>query len=138
MTARPNTAAAPATSAPAPAPAATRSEKRTSLCRCGCGQPTIRDEADYRPGHDARHAGQVGRSLVAMRKDNKGLPTREALTQKPWSLASTALADKALGMVAAADDKAARQTASKAARVAAQAAAKAAYEAALRDFAKQA
>jgi hypothetical protein len=41
--------------APAPAPAP---------CACSCGADANVGKA-YRPGHDARHAGQVGRLLVA-------------------------------------------------------------------------
>lgn len=32
-------------------------------CRCGCGTP-VSPKADYRPGHDARHAGIVARNAV--------------------------------------------------------------------------
>jgi hypothetical protein len=42
---------------PAPSP-----ESQEGRCRCGCGEVARR----YRPGHDARHAGQIGRSLVGM------------------------------------------------------------------------
>ena len=37
----------------------------TGLCRCGCGEQATRPTALYRPGHDARHAGAVGRALIA-------------------------------------------------------------------------
>lgn len=37
------------------------SEKPTT-CRCGCG---VQSKSNYRPGHDARHAGQVGRALAS-------------------------------------------------------------------------
>lgn len=33
-------------------------------CRCGCGE-VIATRSVYRPGHDARHAGQVGRAIAA-------------------------------------------------------------------------
>lgn len=46
---------APAKVAKAPAPA-------PEPCRCGCGEATRRPEALYVAGHDARHAGEVGRS----------------------------------------------------------------------------
>lgn len=32
-------------------------------CACGCDQPVAK-RATYRPGHDARHAGQVGRDVA--------------------------------------------------------------------------
>lgn len=40
------------------------------ICTCGCGEPT---KSKYRPGHDARHAGQVGRSLATNPKDKAAL-----------------------------------------------------------------
>lgn len=47
--------------APAPKPKAP-----TSLlaCKCGCGELANKDR-DYRPGHDARHAGNIGRAMAA-------------------------------------------------------------------------
>lgn len=33
-------------------------------CRCGCGE-SVGKRAKYRPGHDARHAGQVARAAAA-------------------------------------------------------------------------
>ncbi len=42
-----------------------------SICRCGCGEPAARN---YRPGHDARHVGQ----LVAIAKTElPGIPDHE-------------------------------------------------------------
>ncbi|WP_018178759.1 hypothetical protein [Jongsikchunia kroppenstedtii] len=41
-----------------------RKGKRTPQeCRCGCGEMT--GGGNYRPGHDARHVGQVARAVVA-------------------------------------------------------------------------
>lgn len=34
-------------------------------CLCGCGLPTSKGKA-YRPGHDARHAGQVAGAILAL------------------------------------------------------------------------
>lgn len=48
--------AAPATEAPTP---------ENTPCRCGCGLGTIRPDAFYLPGHDARHAGAIGRQAIA-------------------------------------------------------------------------
>jgi hypothetical protein len=115
-TRRPAKPAAPkATPAPAPAPAA------PAPCGCGCGAPTHRAEARYLSGHDARHAGQVGRALVA-----GGDP--EALLA---TLPTDALRAKATGMVEAHAAREAKKAARKAATEAARAAAKAAYAAAL-------
>lgn len=58
-------------------------------CRCGCGAPPIGITALYRPGHDARHAGRVGRELRELgRVDDDllaGLPT-EALRAKALAM----------------------------------------------------
>lgn len=90
-------------------------------CRCGCGAQTVRPEASYLPGHDARHAGAVGRALLA------GADREAALAALP----TEALRTKALGVLATAERKAATKAAGAEARKAAQAAAKAAYAAAL-------
>lgn len=34
-------------------------------CLCGCGE-NVPAKSNYRPGHDARHAGEIGRALGAM------------------------------------------------------------------------
>lgn len=86
-------------------------------CRCGCKLQTIRPEALYLPGHDARHAGRVGRALIANPNDTSQLD----------QLPTDALKAKARGMVA----KVEQQAAEKARRQAARDAAKAAYAAAL-------
>lgn len=36
----------------------------TRHCTCGCGQATSSSKTMYKPGHDARHAGQVARRIV--------------------------------------------------------------------------
>jgi hypothetical protein len=38
------------------------------ICKCGCGNPTSTRKSLYLPGHDARHAGQVGREFIAQGK----------------------------------------------------------------------
>ncbi len=35
----------------------------TGTCRCGCGENVAK--SNYRPGHDARHAGNVARAIAA-------------------------------------------------------------------------
>lgn len=83
-------------------------------CRCGCGQPTVRAEAMYLPGHDARHAGQVGRAIIAD-------PTQaEAELAK---LPTDRLRAKAQAMLT----RSAHRDAERAARQAAREAARAAY-----------
>lgn len=50
--------------APAPTPAPAKATAPTQVtCGCGCGE-TANIGRTYRPGHDARHAGQVGRWLA--------------------------------------------------------------------------
>lgn len=36
----------------------------TNLCRCGCGEATSSSKTQYKPGHDARHAGIVARDIA--------------------------------------------------------------------------
>jgi hypothetical protein len=55
-------------------------------CGCGCGQ-TANLGRQYRPGHDARHAGAVGR-MVAEGKDG----AQEALAALPAKLQAKAQA----------------------------------------------
>lgn len=38
-------------------------KKEASPCLCGCGEMAM---SNYRPGHDARHAGQIGREIAAI------------------------------------------------------------------------
>lgn len=122
MTARKNTPAPAAAAAPAPeAPASAAPAPAPANCRCGCGAPTVRPSASYLPGHDARHAGQVGRALLA------GADEATALAALP----TPALRAKAQGLVATARQREAKKAAGAQARAAAQAAAKAAYAAAL-------
>lgn len=91
-----------ATEAPAPQP---------TSCRCGCGQPTVRSDARYLSGHDARHAGEVGRSDLPEAK------VREMFADAPKLLA------KALGVRETAKRKAAEKEAAAKAKAAAKEAA---------------
>jgi hypothetical protein len=65
--------------------AAFREQPLASGCRCGCGEQVGRG-ARYRPGHDARHASQVGRAMIAAGAEDPellaALPS-EALRAKP-------------------------------------------------------
>ena len=100
-------AATPA-SAPKPAPA---------NCACGCGKPTITAKAVFLSGHDARHAGNVGRGLAA----------GDASAVEAFAALSPRLQAKAEGVRATAERKANE----KAARIAAREAAKKAFDAAM-------
>ncbi|MGW9168705.1 hypothetical protein [Agromyces sp. NPDC055658] len=44
----------------------------TAECLCGCGG-TVSTKANYKPGHDARHAGTVARAIVENPKQAKAL-----------------------------------------------------------------
>lgn len=110
-------AAKPAAEKPAP----------LNACGCGCGETTKRN---YAPGHDARHAGQVGRWLV---EQGDALTTKQrdaALAPLP----SEALKAKALGVLERHTAKAETSDLEKQARAAAKVAAKAAYDAAYAAF----
>jgi hypothetical protein len=39
-----------------------------AVCGCGCGEHVAKGRT-FRPGHDARHAGNVGRALAVDPKD---------------------------------------------------------------------
>lgn len=117
---------APAATPTAPAAAkvekaAPKAPKVAPLCGCGCEVRTVRPEARYLAGHDARHAGQVGRQIAAGADREKALAT----------LPTPALRAKAAGFAdrvqRLADEKVARKVATEAAKQAA----KAAYDAAL-------
>lgn len=97
-----------------PAEVATPAAPASTPCRCGCGLPTVRAEARYVAGHDARHAGQVARDLA--------LDPQVVFADAP-RLAAKAEAVRATS---------ARRAAEKVARKAAQVKAKAAYAEALK------
>ncbi len=50
-------------------------------CKCGCGE-RVPSKSNYRPGHDARHAGQVARTIVA-NYTTKGFDRRTVLADLP-------------------------------------------------------
>lgn len=80
-------------------------------CACNCGQP-VPGRSTYRPGHDARHAGQVARDAVESFRNGQGavdspefymeLVNRPALAAKARKMA--------LGIVAKAEGKKAAKT----------------------------
>jgi hypothetical protein len=121
---KPRTAKAKVTTTkPAPAKVEPKTPTVPTNCGCGCGQPNVRGKASYLSGHDARHAGQVGRAIIAD-------PAKAADLLK--ALPTEALQRKALGMVKTAEAKQAKVNAAKAAK----AAAKAAYDKALAEALK--
>lgn len=75
------------TATPAPKPKA-----EPKPCKCGCGEQ-VPGKSFYRPGHDARHAGNVGRE-IANHYHEAGYDRRVALDDLP----SDALKAKAEGI----------------------------------------
>lgn len=68
--------------------------KEIRTCGCGCGEP-VAGKANYRPGHDARHAGYVGREAVQSFDRGQGhWDSKEFYGELP----SPALRDKALNV----------------------------------------
>jgi len=59
---QPTTEAKPETAKPATKKAASKPTNATGKCLCGCGEAVAK--SNYRPGHDARHAGNVGRQVA--------------------------------------------------------------------------
>lgn len=55
--------------------AAQKTEQPTIQCACECGEATQGTKSYYRPGHDARHASQVGRFLAT--SDDQEANSRE-------------------------------------------------------------
>lgn len=68
--------------------------KEIRVCGCGCGE-AVAGKANYRPGHDARHAGYVGREAVdAFDRGQGHWDSKEFYGELP----SPALRDKALNV----------------------------------------
>lgn len=61
-------------------------------CNCGCGE-NVPPKSNYRPGHDARHAGVIGRAVAETGDTGlyKDLPT-DALKAKAQGIAEKAVA----------------------------------------------
>ncbi|ALY10075.1 hypothetical protein RAP15_56 [Arthrobacter phage RAP15] len=51
----------------------------TRKCTCGCGEATSSAKTMYKPGHDARHAGNVARAMAADYNDAGNADKLEAL-----------------------------------------------------------
>lgn len=45
-------------------------EVKLAVCACGCGEHVAKGRL-FRPGHDARHAGNIGRALADSPNDAK-------------------------------------------------------------------
>lgn len=61
-------------------------------CLCGCGE-NVPAKSFYRPGHDARHAGQIGKALGAMDQ-----PSDADVKKMTGDLPSDRLVEKALSI----------------------------------------
>ncbi len=88
-------------------------ESNRATCRCGCSEAPTSTRTSYRPGHDARHAGNVGRA-IALNPDLEvallGELLTEALRAKAQRVASAARM-KAAAKAQRKADKAARRAA---------------------------
>lgn len=105
----------PATTATKTTPAKPEPKPAPTNCGCGCGKPTISTKARFLAGHDARHAGNIARALVADPTDKQARDARDRSSER--------LQSKIDGLVTAwAEQKRVKD---------AKAAAKAAYESAL-------
>jgi len=100
------------TTAPKPAaPQVTINGSAFKGCACHCGQP-VPSRSTYRPGHDARHAGQVARDAVDPFRHGQGaVDSPEFYVELEGRPALAAKARKmALGIVAKAEGKKAAKT----------------------------
>ncbi len=83
----------------------TKDEGYYHSCLCGCGE-NVPSKSNYRPGHDARHAGAVGKALAAMAEPSKA-DTDKMLADLP----SDRLKDKARNIAAKQREKATKKDA---------------------------
>jgi hypothetical protein len=74
---------------------ATTGSDEFTECRCGCGQPVKGKKAEYLPGHDARHAGQVGRAMVGA-PDSERMLLLASLPSEPLRGKARRVYEKAL------------------------------------------
>jgi hypothetical protein len=97
----------------------TTAPAKTDFRKCGCGcEANVSGKSMYKPGHDARHAGQVARAAFALHADGNTDEAEATFATLP----TDALQAKARGMVQGWIEK----NNAKAARAAAKTAAKAA------------
>lgn len=62
-------------------PATKTKDESFHSCYCGCGE-NVPSKSFYRPGHDARHAGQIGREIAA-NYSTPGFDRRDLLSNLP-------------------------------------------------------
>lgn len=105
------TPASKPTAKPTPTPAVKQAKPAPSNCACGCGAPTITAKAAFLPGHDARLAGVLGRSLA----NTPSGEARVALVERLDSL-SPALKAKTIKIAETETKRLARKAARKAAK----------------------
>lgn len=83
-----------------PAKPAKPASKDYHPCGCGCGE-NVPPKSNYRPGHDARHAGAIGRQIASHyvtgeplydRRDYLDLLPSDSLKAKAERVAETAIA----------------------------------------------
>jgi hypothetical protein len=85
-------------------PKATQPKNPTGKCLCTCGENVAK--SNYRPGHDARHAGNVARDIVA-NFNTKGYDRREALAALPSDKLRIKAEDMAERLIAKIESRAA-------------------------------
>lgn len=96
-----------------PAAQATTTAKKvtTRHCNCGCGEATSSSKTAYKPGHDARHAGQVARAMAAAKinGDSTYSPALDTLPSPKLRSKAEAMAKRIVEQVATKASKAARK-----------------------------
>lgn len=68
-----------------------KTKNPTGKCLCGCGENST---SNYRPGHDARHAGQVARRLAEKITPKQATDALAALPSEALRLKASAMADR--------------------------------------------
>lgn len=87
----------------------------TRRCNCGCGEATSSSKTQYKPGHDARHAGQVARAMAAAKinGDTTYSPALETLGSDKLRSKAQAMAKRIVEQVSEKAAKAARRPATR-------------------------
>lgn len=113
---------------PTASPAKATKAVTTRRCNCGCGEATSSSKTQYKPGHDARHAGMVARAMAAAKinGDTTYTPALSELPSPKLQAKAQAMAKRIVEQVAVKANKAARKPAAKPASKADKADAKAA------------
>lgn len=87
-------------------PVKAKKEQTFHACYCGCGE-NVPSTSFYRPGHDARHAGVVGREIAA-NYTVKGFDRRDLLSALPSAALvakAEGIAEKAIAKIEAKQDR---------------------------------